>query len=101
MEVALHAAAAASTSQSVTRISGVLPDRGLVVVPATALYVLGPHLAGQPSVLHSGASAAVAPARKAAVTVTLEMTYRALIRLDANGNWEVVAACVRVHLFFC
>lgn len=135
MEAALHAAAAASTSPSVTSMSGITPSRAvypsptpfsanltrpssfpppLVYVDAprgavTALYILGSHLAGHPSVLHGGASAALVdevmgraaverlPARKTAVTVTLEMTYRAPVRLDANGDWGVVAVCARVQ----
>ncbi|OHE96343.1 hypothetical protein CORC01_08415 [Colletotrichum orchidophilum] len=74
-----------------------------------ALYVLGPQLAGHPNILHGGASAALVdevmgraaverlPARKVAVTVTLEVTYKAPVLLDAEGGWGVVAICAHVQ----
>ncbi|KAK1623309.1 HotDog domain-containing protein [Colletotrichum phormii] len=74
-----------------------------------ALYVVGPQLAGHPNILHGGASAALVdeimgctaverlPARKVAVTATLELTYKAPVFLGSDGGWGLVAVCARVQ----
>lgn len=85
-------------------------EKGAVV----AFYVVGPELSGHPNILHGGASAALIdevmgraaverlPSRKVAVTVSIDLKYKAPVFLSlADGgetvDWTIVAICAEVQ----